>query len=417
MSFPQGPPPSSVLKDDDKTISWGVYQAAGDGKGDRPLLLRGQAPELPVRYEGSSVGADSAASESDYWIGVFNKKDNSVELIPTPTLFKMRQYVAGQENDTEEHKYGDLDWVAQRSMLINSFASIKRKKLINTMVANRVNEATAFGVATATVSKAATVSATPANASASRTDLPPFDAETDQAKLIYPIDSLCHAEILDYLITTDSACVAAVKETDQKKRKELVKEIPEPFPAMVESVANRYSSSGHGHKTAVSASSRDRQAALLQYLVHLSTVFRAQESGHHKLIKPHVEKHVPATVLSRILTQFASSVPEDRKKFVFSSSQRSKLMNYIGIIALTIADFSLEVNPLASFLKLVPSDLKNHLEQCGCKTVAKKEAHADGPEKDKDNKPIQRVPGAILFTATLSAPLKLPEFARRSSKR
>jgi hypothetical protein len=159
--------------------------------------------------------------------------------------------------------------------------------------------------------------------------------------------------------------------------------------------------------TGLSVEQHQQRAALLQYLIYLTVVFKMQEQNHHKVIRPTAEKQIPSTVLEGILDRFASSVPGDKKKFILSSSERTKLLNYIAIIALTLNNFSMSINKLAEDLTLSPAQLRTHFELAGCKvSIPARKGEESGSSKDSTH-----------YVAKLSAPLVLPNQAKRAAKR
>lgn len=397
MSFPQGPPPNGVLNDGEKGLSFNVYKVADEKKRNKRMDVRGIAPDFPVQYNGSTEGPSPSDASYKYCVGLYNRKTNTVQLVPTPSLFTMTQSVEGQGNSISERKYGDLDYIAQRSMLINTFASSRRRRMLTTMVANRVNDQTSFGVEVIDITPTAA-----ATAAESRSDLPPFDLTATTVDQVYPFNSLVPVDEIDFIIMSQAPCIKALDDTTEAStlKSSLPSSTASILQALISAVAaSRATSSGH------TIEQHQRRAALLQYLVYLMTVFKMQEGNHHKIIRPTAEKQIPSTILDGILTRFASSVPGDKKKFILSAAEISKLLNFISIIALTLNNFSIQINRLAEDLRLTPSQLRTHFELAGCKITL------PGGKRDGE------VSVASQLMAKLSAPLELPDQAKRPSKR
>jgi len=360
--------------------------------------IRGIARDFPVQYTGTVQKSLGSEATYKYCIGAYNRKTNTVQLIPTPGLFAMSQTVEGQGNAVSDRKYADMDYVAQRQMLINTFASSRRRRMLTTMVANRVNDQTSFGV------EVVDIAASPAPNPDSRPDLPVFNASAATADAIYPVSSLAQSDELDFLIMLPSPCVKALEDTDEAAslRHTLPMSANSLLQGLISAVnATRATASG------LTNEQHQRRAALLQYLVYLMAIFRMQDSNHHKIIRPVAEKQIPSTVLDGILARFTSSVPGDKKKFILSTSEVSKLLNYIAIISLTLNNFSLPINTLAEDLSLTPSQLRTHFELAGCKITLPERRGAQSEEQSKGGP----------MTAKLSAPLVLPDQAKRATKR
>lgn len=358
--------------------------------------VRGIAPDFPVQYSGSTENSSSTDASYKYCVGVFNRKTNTVQLVPTPALFTMTQSVEGQGNSVDHSKYGDLTYLAQRSMLINTFASARRRRMLSTMVANRVNEQTSFGV------EVMDVSAPTSSTEESRADLPPFDLQATSVDQVYPFLTLVPVDEIDFLIMSQTPCVKALD--DSSEASTLRSSLPSSAASILQSLisavaASRATAAGH------TLDQHQRRAALLQYLVYLMIIFKMQDGNHHKIIRPTAEKQIPSTILDGILARFASSVPGDKKKFILSSSEVSKLLNFIAIIALTLNNFSIPVNRLAEDLTLTPSQLRTHFELAGCRVTL--------PSGKRDGESS----GSTQMLAKLSAPLELPDQAKRPSKR
>lgn len=81
-----------------------------------------------------------------YFIGIHNKKKGRVKLIEVPHVFAMKQHVTSYKSELKSNKFGSLDKVTQRMLLINSFASTRRKRAFKQSLTNKVNDKTAFGV-------------------------------------------------------------------------------------------------------------------------------------------------------------------------------------------------------------------------------------------------------------------------------
>jgi len=292
-----------------------VYKPQDEKRNRGRVDIRGVASDFPVQYSGTSLKSSDSEASYKYCVGVYNRKSNTVQLIPTPALFKMTQSVEGQDGAVSAHKYADLDYIAQRSMLINTFASTRRRRLLTTMVANRVNDQTSFGV------EVMDVSAPEAPTSESRPDLPPFDAFATTADAIYPAISLAPVDDIDFLIMSSAPCVKALEDPDEANA--LRSTLPSTASSLLQSLlssvaATRATASG------MTTEQFQRRAALLQYLVYLMLIYKMQASNHHKIIRPVAEKQILPTVLDGILSRFTSSVPGDKKKFILSSSEVSK---------------------------------------------------------------------------------------------
>lgn len=397
VSFPQGPPPNGVLNNGEKGLVFNVYRAGDEKKRSNRLDVRGIAPDFPVQYSGSTEAISPSDASYKYCVGVYNRKSNTVQLVPTPALFTMAQTVEGQGTNVSERKYGDLDYIAQRSMLINTFASTRRRRMLSTMVANRVNDQTSFGV------EVVDIAAPSASTTEHRPDLPLFNADAMTVDAIYPISALAPSDELDFLILSGCPCVKALDNAEEASSLKL--SLPQSMSSALQLLLSAVSAS-RATAAGLTLEQHQRRAALLQYLIYLTTIFKMQESNHHKIIRTSAEKQIPSTVLDGILTRFASSVPGDKKKFILSSSEVSKLLNFISIIALTLNNFSIPINRLAEDLSLTPSQLRTHFELAGCKiTLAGKREDDSGSANSTQ------------MSAKLSAPLVLPDQAKRPSKR
>jgi DNA-directed RNA polymerase I subunit RPA49 len=397
VSFPQGPPPSGVLNSGEKGLVFNVYKPQDERKSKGRLDIRGIASDFPVQYSGSTEKPSDTDASSKYCVGIYNRKSNTVQLIPTPALFTMTQSVEGQGNSVTERKYADLDYIAQRSMLINTFASTRRRRMLSTMVANRVNDQTSFGV------EVIEIAASEAPNPDARPDLPFFNAIAKTADAIYPVLSLAPVDDIDFLIMTPAPCIKALEDSDEASI--LRASIPASAITILNSLISAVNAS-RATASGLTTEQHQRRAALLQYLIYLMIIFKMQDTNHHKVIRPVAEKQVPNTVLDGILARFASSVPGDKKKFILSGSEVSKLLNYIAIIALTLNNFSIQINRLAEDLSLSPSQLRTHFELAGCKVTLPAKRDEEGA-----------IASTTQMVAKLSAPLVLPSQAKRASKR
>lgn len=112
--------------------------------------IRASAPNFQVEYKGRNFGGEEEQilSMNKYYIGIHNKKKGKVKLIEVPHVFAMKQNVTSYKSEVKPNKFGNLDKVSQRMLLINSFASTRRKRAFKQSLTNKVNDKTSFGVDT-----------------------------------------------------------------------------------------------------------------------------------------------------------------------------------------------------------------------------------------------------------------------------
>lgn len=398
MSFTQGPPPSALLNDDtSKGIEFKIYQNP-DNNLKNEIDIVGVAKSFPVMYRASTRDMTNEQLQSKYLVGVYHKKSKEMHLLPTHGLFAMKQDLENKKQ-VVTHKYKDLEYNQQRYLLINAFASNKKKRVLSSNLNNKINDKTSFGINLIEANE----NMLDDTELEDRPDLPPFDTLTVELDCIYPFNSLASPDDLDFIISSHLPCIASIEDQESAKKLEHNLQSKPSMIPLLKVFLGQVQNSKTDTTSPISHEKLLKTGALLQYLIYLLSLFQLQQDNFKKVNILLLEKLMPSTICNSILTKFAH--PIEKKIFIISSSERNKLINYIVVISLTLNYFTLDFSLLCRDLKLTSSDMKNIFEFAGC-TVSKSVPQYQALTTD-----------GLTYVAKLSAPLKLKKFVKRSKKR
>lgn len=149
VTFPQGPPPDSVLTNSTGGLQFTVSKETNyDKESGRDAIseIKATSPSIQVEYKGRNFGGleEQLLSLNKYFVAAYSKKKNTLSLIEVPTLYPLKQEVKSYIPDIQANKFKDVDRVTRKVMLVNTFASTKQKRVLKQSLANQLNDKTSM---------------------------------------------------------------------------------------------------------------------------------------------------------------------------------------------------------------------------------------------------------------------------------
>ncbi|CAN6652463.1 DNA-directed RNA polymerase I subunit Rpa49p [Trichomonascus vanleenenianus] len=389
----------SVGKERIAAVSFGAINPSDDAefsvyraKTDSRTLVHGE--NTVFEYEG-----ETEADQSKYCVAVYDPESTSVELYPADLVSMSSIVKAKKGSSGPAVRQANVRNALQRSALGEEFGTKKAKKAITDMERNRIEADKLEDLETAIVDVVKTsTESLPSQEERKATlsqdrPIPPHNLETHQVDEVYPVEGIIPSR--EYAVIRVGP---VVKEKTAKGRQALL-----PHKTS-EVIAKRLVNleNGVGDQTEI--------IKLIYYASLLLAVYENKRVNNKAALLAKVG-NPPEILISGILDRFAVSKAghfgktKDRN-FAIDPVHENKLLCYLLALLLRIDNYMLEVAPLAKELSLKPSKLAELFKAMGCSvknaTVAQSEAFG-----------IPRSQAANYKIATLSAPLKLPEVAKR----
>ncbi|KAN0038016.1 hypothetical protein ACTA71_000188 [Dictyostelium dimigraforme] len=349
LKFSQGLPPLSFIEKNPEFISM-------SSKNKRHRVILTNTDQLEYESE------DRDSKYSKYAIGIFDKNTKQLKIVPTK-IQTMNQSVIGYTLTLDsssvlsrEERYDKI------KKLADSFGSKITKKKMQKMemenVENLDYERTTKSI-DAVKNELADI-----ESNEKPFDLPDFDAETKDVKMIYNIEAILppriffglnHQPFLDIISKTSEA--------------------PSYLPEYFKDQLRRFGDIKDEEKVVYNCK-------LLTFMWY-SMILMKSKGSHEPLIKEGCTNEV----INFLVSIFGSKI--NHKKYNISQDDKLKIYNYLAIFALKLQDFQIsDIGLLSQSLSLTPSTFEKHFTRVGCKIV--------------------RI-GAEKRSVRLEAPLKLPK--------
>ncbi|CAL9738591.1 DNA-directed RNA polymerase I subunit Rpa49p [Monosporozyma servazzii] len=363
---------------------------------DDQFVLHGENERL--EYVGQT-DSDSVGS-SQYVVGVFNKKKNSVDLYQAPVLVskvvsKSKRDLAGPNIKNQGQVRGSV----LRNALGEAFGTKKAKKAISDLERNRVDSDKLADVAVDIVDTVRSASkglpsrkemeATVAN----DRPTPVANLDATDVEQIYPIENIIPYRELQFIRVN-----GILKEKDIEKKLEFFPYIPTNTKYITKKLAIFKEPSQIG------------KLQLLYYLTLLLGFYENRRCSRKDKLMENLNSP-PETLVDGMLQRFTVARQgtfgrsKDRSFFVDPHNE-DKLLCFILVIMLHLDNFIVEISPVAQDIGIKPSKITSLFRIIGCvvknATVAQAEAFG-----------IDKASIATYKIATLKVPFKLPEMTRR----
>jgi len=291
------------------------------------------------------------------------------------TVFSMLpQLPEEEEQETKHSSSNTADFNAKRTMLAESYGSVKRQRMLRMSISNQYdikNDAESQAVldlAIADATKAGTETFV-----LEFDSLPAFDAQTTDVTKIYDLNTLVSAEVWDAVDTS-----------------KLLKTLSEMQKADVSIKAGGKGSLLGLYVTRVlnslqgvaDAAARKRLAGYLQFLDYLIRFVNLPR--HRKAQGLEFFGYIPETIKVYLLGTFAERVAKGDavKEDNVTDALNNKLLCFICVVALTVRRFVLDeedLKCLSTDLKMDAKQLSRYFVQVGCQHASSKKASLKAP--------------------------------------
>jgi len=396
VSFPQGPPPPSVMHNREGGLHFKclVRDSQGDGKN---YDLKIVAETEKMLYTGQNFGFDSQITDvSKYVIGVFDKNRNVLKLIESPHIFKMRQSIKGYEEHVEQHALKDMDVLEQRRLLISSFGNKRSQQMVKNSITNTITErdATAIDEVAKHLLEQSQQPTSHGEEHRLIENIPPYDPNAKNLEDVYLIDQIISVEEMTFMKNNKNFYVKALQRPTHHSTspEDAQPGGPDWISAFVSDRLHELETLKKGAAEMRVVSHMSKQHLYCQYLNYL-IVF-------HKMpiFLPPVQHRqiLPPIIYSKFIENF-TVFKSDTKRYERAKPQQMKLINYICVLSLFAHNFQpVKLTLLAHDLGMTPTQLKPHFQHVGCNVVYNRtKAGDDHTEEESD---------AHYYTATLKGP-------------
>jgi hypothetical protein len=334
-----------------------------------PTAAAAEVLHTNVRNAGNAAyGASSRPSER-YVIGRLDRGDRTLTLTDVGDVYEMRpcKVVDGVEPVNEDDDGVTRTRAEQTREVVDQFGSRKRQRKMHAMVEARVTaETTVVGGEQAALELAERVIANPAvgastEAAAERTDLPPFDSETDDVSKVYHSGKLVpktfrvrlREQLPEARLRAKRLAVARAHATPDWQR--AVDEDGEFVCRMFADVDAKLASA-----TPEAATKLEQRLMLLDFLCNLRRLYFAQ---HELQASARVTERCKLAPMffDAVSTLFCEARPLERGEqadapgvvhYLRPKYLRDRLTNYICIVMLLVNDYTIALTDVQNSLGL-----------------------------------------------------------------
>ena len=353
-----------------------------------------------VTYVAPNYGSQQSfrTHTNQFAIGVFDAAKNKLKVIPCSHVFKMEQHVAALENLEDASAGGEETYSTQQRVLADTFGSKKRQKQLQSRAANQVTvqESTSQVLthAVSTITPNVDMEAEDTLLEKIRAQvLPAFDESAENVRDIYRTEAIMPAYIVEGMTSAAKRWRAVLKKGESAVSKDIKSATPLSSSLFVQNRLMALAKRGYD----------ERDAATLKLLIFLHLLLQFRNGGRNKRKvvsewtdeKEGADDNVKEYLLSTFTTsKKLGSGAEAVTRSVFDALSEQKLLCYISVTTLLLANFTLDadqVDAMATDLKMMTTDMLKYYAEAGC-TVSKVRIH-------------------------LSAPLKLPKLRKKLEKK
>lgn len=362
-------------------------------KSKNQLLIHGETDK--IEYEGRL----NAEDESNYYVAVYDKTTNSIDLYPS-ALVPISNVVKSKKNvQGPAIKQQNVRNVVQRTTLGEAFGTKKAKKALQSLEKNRIDADKLASMETSIIDSVKTTTEnlpsleTIKDQQSTERPIPPYNSDATDVKEVYPLEGLIPKREYDSL-----RLAPILNERDPKMRLEMFPYKNSFF------VSTRLEQLGQQH------GDHTQKIHLLYYMSILLGLFENRRVST-KMDLAKKLGNLPEVIVSGLLDRFtvakAGAVGKTKERnFAIDPLSETRLLSYILVLALQIDNYIVEVPPLARELSIKPAKLVELFRSVGCsiKPPTKVQAEVLG---------LSQYMLSTYKLAVLSAPLKLPEVAKR----
>lgn len=410
-------------------------------------ILHGESQDSKLKYDADEL------KDSQYVLGVYDSKSQSIKLIPNTKMFSGRvsstKTLINDAKLVKKLKRKDISkegtFAERRNMLGEEFGTKKAKKAITEAARNKIDAGMledsqidiVDGIRKTTKSMLNRDQMAKLVEKENRV-IPPCNVEATNVEEIYPIEEIVPDEILqsfpiDIFFHVEIENNEENQNDDQSKenneeKDEILKKmsylpyIPAKergrshqkksiFGKLISNVLNERSSLSKSSSNNINNSGNipDDIRWKLQLISFTSMLvglyFNRRLSRRDKLLTS-FDNAPPSRAINFMLQSFgnskigSNSFDRDIKFFNIGPKDEDKLLCYIIVLLLTLFEFRLELSSLAADLSLKPSRLLALVRTLGCTVIASSKT------QDKELNAGTKI-------AVLRVPFKLPDLVRR----
>lgn len=372
------------------SASFQVYSKGKTG----PYVIHGESDKM------SYSGAQDETS-SQYCLAIYNKEENSVQLVPAPlvrvdSMVKSKMAYNGPRIRQEANQ---TQYSAQRAALGEAFGTRKAKQAIRNQQRNKIEsdqladlESAIVGTVKTSTSNLPSQQSRTENLEAER-PIPPCNLETADVYEVYPIvGGLLSEREWNSIRVSD-----IMQESDADARFAL---LPKTNSDYIRTRLDVIFDSGSG-------SEKEDRIKLLYYAALLLGLYKNRRaSTKTKLMEAlgNPPEHLVFKLIENFTTSKTGNVGKSKDRaFIVDPAHETKLLCYFLVAALHIEDFSCNVQKFVNELSIKGSKVAGLFRNLGCSvrpmsaTRMKELGLTDASAKE----------------AILKAPLVLPQMTRR----
>jgi len=344
-----------------------------------------------VTYEGNNLTEGSNLSR--YLVGVYDESEKTVTFQDVGHIFVMRTLSTRVLENSALDKEEGLSNADRKKLLIESFGTRKKQRVVHAQQANIVKAENVAGAAGLSgivekfVSPTKTGS-TPLSArqvvSAAQDAmeeqrqllLPPYNVDATRPQDVYDIKAIIPDNLLESVSTHlgDEAFEGSVSEFIEIAKRKL-----DYIPTFVLGAFERLSS--------LDTKGKEKVQKLL-FLRHMFAFYRHKDRKDRKFIRriqDHAEEmQIPNVVLSYLFDKFAErQVTNKLTTFRLSKQGEVKLRLHMLVVCLVMQKFQLELNSLTTDFETTPEKLSESARELGCTVKIHQKASSWGKQSKK----------------------------------
>ncbi|GAO50087.1 Rpa49 subunit specific to nuclear RNA polymerase I [Saitoella complicata NRRL Y-17804] len=323
----------------------------------KDVVLHGSTDRIEFDAQNFGHGEEGLC---DYYVGIYDKSTNKVEIVPAPHVHVTRT-VKALKNISRDDK-GRQQYREARNALGEAFGTKKAKQAIKSQDANKVEASTLDNVADAIVSdvKAATKNM-PTKEDMKREQeedrpIPTPNVESETPAGVYPLDTVISPAELS--IINVKPFLAPDLATDKKKREGL---LPYRQSTYVTDRLTKILSSN--------AEKKDTHRLKLLYYASLLMAFYVNHrvAGKKDILSTKLGSP-PQILVDGFISRYTEQPGGDARPVV-TAKRLDKVLCYLFVVCLHLDNFSVDMNMLAADLSLKAARTQELFRTLGCKVM------------------------------------------------
>lgn len=338
-----------------------VREENKDGRPWHQQILTSQVDK--ISYVGHNFGLTNRfpTDSCDYYMGIHDKTTGKIRVVPA-SLIQMEPKIKEKEREAEPpaEASSSKTWREKNDALAQEFGSGKSRKAVMKRLKEGMNQEMMVSTAktTMTTVKVEDVDALVSEELRSHSDaVPLYNINASTPDEVYKLKDIVTREVLSSLTEVSQVLSSATKEDlktwrEQKKyfsyildKAEILSQVPE---------------------------ARLLQCQCLVYLQYLMEFYLMK--AHQLRVKFPLPKEWPMAARDYILNLFSLEVkePGQRGKRCVPGRLKDLALSHILVLCLKMSEFSLDISPLVTDLKLSVKKLTTHASSLGCITKRSK---------------------------------------------